>query len=227
MLGLTRQVITTSERQLASLIRGNIPISATAIKNPLQCSKAIHSSAVFQAEFDRDPFPEQGRFKVVKQNWLRNNDVVFPPQQPGEPRRPAYVCHARKRISYSQSKMWYTAGMIRGMTIDEAMKQLAFSPHKGAHIVLEVLKEAQQMAVEDHNVEFKSNLWIEESFVNVGEGVLRYAGSKIHRPRMCNYYVRLSEGKPPKHYYEPEKTGYQKMQEYIKNQRARKVKWSL
>ncbi|XP_033742292.1 39S ribosomal protein L22, mitochondrial-like [Pecten maximus] len=225
MLNLTRTVIATTERQLANLIQRYIPVSGAAIQN--QCNKEIHSSAVVQAEFDRRTEPKLGRFDVPKKKWIRNNDVVYPPQLPGEPRRPADVCHARMNIKYSRDKLWYTAGMIRGMTIDEAIKQLSFSPHKGAHIVLEVLKEAQQIAVEDHNVEFKSNLWIEESFVNSAMKIKYMTGSKRVNLSSCHYYVRLSEGKPPKHYFEPEKTGYQKMEEYIKNQRERNIKWSL
>lgn len=227
MLNLTRAVIAASERQLANLLQGRIPAISGATAH-VQCSRKIHNTAVTQAEFDKyNDQPEVGPFDVPKGRWLKNNDVVYPPQKPGEPRRPADVCHARMNIKYSKDKLWYTAGMIRGMTIDEAMKQLSFSPHKGAHIVLEVLKEAQQIAVEDHNVEFKSNLWIEESFVNTAKRVKAMAASKQVTLSYCHYYVRLSEGKPPKHYFVPEKTGYQKMEEYIKNQRARRIKMSL
>jgi len=58
--------------------------------------------------------------------------------------------------------MWYIAGFIRGMSIDEAVKQLSFLQRKGAMIAKEVILEAQRMAVESHNVEFKSNLWVGE-----------------------------------------------------------------
>jgi len=56
--------------------------------------------------------------------------------------------------------MWYIACMVRGMTVDEAVKQLNFVLKKGAVAVKETILEAQQMAVEKHNVEFKSNLWV-------------------------------------------------------------------
>ena len=52
--------------------------------------------------------------------------------------------------------------MIRGMSIEEALKQLQFVNKKGAQIASEALREAQQMAVRDHNVEFKNNLWVGE-----------------------------------------------------------------
>lgn len=41
--------------------------------------------------------------------------------------------------------------------------------------------------------------------------------------RYSNYFVRLREGRPPKHYYPPEKTGHEMMEEYLKDQRARKI----
>ncbi|EPQ19241.1 39S ribosomal protein L22, mitochondrial [Myotis brandtii] len=56
--------------------------------------------------------------------------------------------------------MWYLAKLIRGMSIDQALAQLEFSDKKGAQIIKEILLEAQEMAVRDHNVEFRSNLYI-------------------------------------------------------------------
>jgi large subunit ribosomal protein L22 len=66
----------------------------------------------------------------------------------------------KTNIKYSPWKMWYIACMVRGMTVDEAIKQLSFVLKKGAVPVKETILEAQQMAVEKHNVEFKSNLWV-------------------------------------------------------------------
>lgn len=56
--------------------------------------------------------------------------------------------------------MWYLASFVRGMTIDEAIRQIQFIPKKGAQYILQALKEAQEKAVKEHNVEFKSNLWV-------------------------------------------------------------------
>lgn len=61
--------------------------------------------------------------------------------------------------------MWYVASFVRGMTVDEALKQLPLVGRKGATIVRDVILEAQQKAVEHHNVEFKTNLWIGKSFL--------------------------------------------------------------
>lgn len=58
--------------------------------------------------------------------------------------------------------MWYVASLIRGMSIDEAIRQLSFVSKKGAGPVKESLLEAQELAVKRHNVEYKSNLWVGE-----------------------------------------------------------------
>lgn len=68
----------------------------------------------------------------------------------------------RANIKYSPKNMWYIAGFVRGKSVDEAVKQLSFLHKKGAEIAKQVILEAQRMAVEEHNVEFKSNLWIGE-----------------------------------------------------------------
>lgn len=60
--------------------------------------------------------------------------------------------------------MWYVASFVRGMSVDEAIKQLSFVLKKGAVDVKQTILEAQEMAVRDHNVEFKSNLWVGEYF---------------------------------------------------------------
>lgn len=56
--------------------------------------------------------------------------------------------------------MWYIASFVRGMSVDEALKQLSFTSKKGAADVKQTILEAQEMAVQSHNVEFKSNLWV-------------------------------------------------------------------
>lgn len=79
-----------------------------------------------------------------------------------------FTCHVKENIKYSYKKMWYIASLIRGMTIDEALKQLDFVNKKGAVAIKETLLEAQELALNEHNVEFKSNLWVSESFVGKG-----------------------------------------------------------
>lgn len=138
--------------------------------------------------------------------WPIYNKKIFAPQLPGEERRPAYVCHMRTNIKYSPFKMWYVASMIRGMSVDEAIKQLSFVNKQGAVHVKEVLLEAQKLAVEKHNVEFKSNLWVAESFATKGlvmKGIRRHAKGRVGLVHYfhCHYFVRLEEGSPPAHFF--------------------------
>lgn len=44
--------------------------------------------------------------------------------------------------------------------MDEAIRQLKFVNKKGAIHVREVIEEAKELAVKEHNVEFGSNMWV-------------------------------------------------------------------
>lgn len=77
-----------------------------------------------------------------------------------------YVCHLKKDIHYSPKKMWYVACFVRGMTVDEALRQLSFCHKKGASFVRDTILEAQQLAVKHHNVEFKTNLWVGQYLIS-------------------------------------------------------------
>ncbi|XP_017869763.1 PREDICTED: 39S ribosomal protein L22, mitochondrial [Drosophila arizonae] len=165
--------------------------------------------------------------------WLEYNKTVHPPQEADEEPRKAYVCHMRSNIKYSPDKMWYIAAFVRGMSVDEALKQLNFVLKKGATDVRETILEAQQMAVERHNVEYKSNLWIAESFVGKGrvfKGMRRHARGRFGRVeyKHCHYFLRLEEGEPPQHYYLPEpQTPEQQLEQWLEQMRSRKVINSL
>ena len=166
-------------------------------------------------------------------HFLNYNDVIFAPQKPGEEKRPGYVCHMKANVKYSPLKMWYIACFVRGMTVDEAVKQLSFMSKKGAAVVKAVILEAQKLAVEEHNIEFKSNLWVAESFATKGiviKGIRRHARGRPGevRYKYCHYFVRLEEGKPPKNYYLPApKTGEEMLQDWMTEMRNRKVHYSL
>ncbi|XP_061659473.1 39S ribosomal protein L22, mitochondrial [Syngnathoides biaculeatus] len=162
-------------------------------------------------------------------NWERKNKIVYPPQLPGEPRRPAEIHHARRQIKYSKDKMWYLAKMIRGMSIDEAVAQLEFNDKKGAKIMREVLLEAQEMAVKNHNVEYKSNLHVAES--HTGKGMylkrIRYHGRGmfgIMDKVYCHYFVKLVEGPPPT---TEKKTSLDQANEYVQLLKRRTIIHSL
>ncbi|KAM9185482.1 large ribosomal subunit protein uL22m isoform 2-T2 [Mergus octosetaceus] len=152
---------------------------------PLSC---IHTSACLQ--------------KVGK--WEKKNRIVYPPQLPGEPRRPAEIYHCRRDIKYSKDKMWYLAKLV--------------------------LLEAQEMAVKNHNVEFKSNLHIAESLTGRGQYTkrIRYHGKGmfgIMKLVRCHYFVKLVEGPPPPP--EPRKTGFDQAKEYVQQLRNRTLVHTL
>ncbi|CAH1777528.1 unnamed protein product [Owenia fusiformis] len=181
-------------------------------------SRDIHTCTTLHKQNMFDP-----KFK-----YLKYNKIVYPPQEEGEPRRPAEVTYVRSNIKYSPDKLWYMAIMIRGMSIDEALKQLSFHKKKGAMFIREALLEAQEEAVSKHNVEYKSNLWIEDS--NVGKafhikGIRRHARMRYGfiQFKYCHYFVRLREGKPPKHYLAPPETGHQKMKNTLQEHRNKRV----
>ncbi|XP_077536366.1 mitochondrial ribosomal protein L22 [Haemaphysalis longicornis] len=167
------------------------------------------------------------------QKWpLQNDQIQPPPEGPSESPREAWVVHYRSQIRYSPKKMLPIAQMIRGMSVDEAIKQLSFVHRKGAKVVMEVLREAQELAVREHNVEYRSNLWVAESFCGKGatiKGIRRHARGKlgIIQYRFCHYFVRLVEGPPPEHYYDPPLTPSQKLQEFIQELRDRRIIYSL
>lgn len=129
--------------------------------------------------------------------------------------------------------MWYVASFIRGMSVDEAIRQLKFVTKKGALHVREVLEEAKELAVKEHNVEFPSNMWVAESFVGKGvviKGIRRHARMRVGLVEYfhCHYFVRLEEGKPPEQYYtnEPKKP-HEQLEEWLNSMRKRKIHNSL
>ncbi|CAG2198256.1 MRPL22 [Mytilus edulis] len=165
--------------------------------------RQFHTSIPRNDENESMPDPETGWPKLKEEKeWLDYNKIVYPPQKPGDPKRPAEICHLRKHIKYSPKKLWYHALMIRGMSVDEAIKQLSFQKHKGAHIIKETIEECQEIAVKDHNVEFKSNMWVEDSFMKQSAIVKgfrimgRGRGSRV-RYRYVHYFLRLREGNHP------------------------------
>lgn len=79
--------------------------------------------------------------------------------------------------------------------------------HVTPRLPVQVLEEAQELAVREHNVEFKTNLWVAESFAMKGDvvkGLRRHARMRFGTVEYfyTNYFIRLEEGDPPKDYYE-------------------------
>uniref|UniRef100_A0A2K6KEM4 Large ribosomal subunit protein uL22m n=1 Tax=Rhinopithecus bieti TaxID=61621 RepID=A0A2K6KEM4_RHIBE len=136
----------------------------------------------------------------ISRKWEKKNKIVYPPQLPGEPRRPAEIYHCRRQIKYSKDKMWYLAKLIRGMSIDQALAQLEFNDKKGAKIIREVNLQVWVRLVD--NTHFLGHFGIME---------------KVY----CHYFVKLVEGPPPPP--EPPKTAVDHAKEYIQQLRNRTI----
>ncbi|KAF5282184.1 hypothetical protein FQR65_LT02881 [Abscondita terminalis] len=194
------------------------------IQCDIQFANKLHTTSIAAAWSTKYKDPHK---------WLENNKKIYPPQQSHEERRPAFVCHQRTNIKYSPWKMWYIASMVRGLTVDEAIKQLKFVLKKGAKDVRETLEEAKELATKEHNVEFPSNMWVAESFVGKGlvvKGFRRHARKRIGIVEYfhCHYFVRLEEGTPPKNYYiNSPKEPHEQLEGWLQQMRKRKITNSL
>lgn len=126
------------------------------------------------------------------------------------------------------------------MSIDEAIKQLTYVKLKGAAIVKEVLQEAQEIAVREHNFEYRSRMWIAESFATKGvvfKGMRKHARMRFGEVRYfhCHYYVKLVEGEPPVDYVRPPESVHypniykpeEKLAEHIEKLRQRRIDFAL
>ena len=174
----------------------------------------------------KQPFSGEETFE-----WPTYNDRIYTPDGTF---RPAFVCHMRTKIHYSNDKLWYIASFIRGMTVDDALKELQFIDKKGARIVEEVLQEARELAIHEHHFEFPTNMWVAESFSEAFEtikGVRRHARMKMGNVshRYITYFIRLEEGIPPEHYYDHSrvhKNPKQMLEEYVQEHRNKYIhKW--
>lgn len=123
--------------------------------------------------------------------------------------------------------------MIRGLTVDEAVKQLSFVNKKGALIAKEILLEAQNIALREHNFEYRANMHIGDCFVTKGlvlKGMRKHAFFRFGEIRYfySHFFVALVEGPPPKHFLIPAPmTGKEKLDAYVKQLRQRNIKFSL
>ena len=166
--------------------------------------------------------------------WKKLNEKVFEPTLNGEEKRPAYVCHEKRNVFYSYKKLYIVSCLVRGLSVDEAIKQLSFVNTKGAKVVKDTILEAQELAVKEHNVEFKSNLWVAESFPEKGRPIMayrRHARANINKIEVnqTHYFVRLEEGSPPEHYYYHRRklTPQELMDEWFDELHRRKITNSL
>eukprot|EP00088_Acartia_fossae_P027894 TRINITY_DN28657_c0_g1_i1.p1 TRINITY_DN28657_c0_g1~~TRINITY_DN28657_c0_g1_i1.p1 ORF type:complete len:225 (-),score=8.94 TRINITY_DN28657_c0_g1_i1:498-1172(-) len=190
---------------------GKLLLEAPTSHVPHFSVRGLQTGLELRAEHDRGFGDWDKKLKVPyggtsELRWPAYNERVHPPT--GE-YRPAYICHVRDNIKYSPKKFWGIANFVKGLTVDEAVKQLSFLNNKGAAIAKEVIEEAVDIAVKEHNVEFRSNLWIAESFATkalVVTGLRRHARGRFGfiKYKYMHYFVKLEEGPPPAKFYDRE-----------------------
>lgn len=188
-------------------------------------AKGVHGRPGSEVWHDKQKVDGSGE-KTFK--WPAYNERIHLPVEGVE--KPAYICHMRYGIKYSSLKFWYVCSFIRGRTIEDAITQCQFCKLKGAQIAKDVLREAQELAVREHNVEFKTNLWVAEAFAGRAEvikGIRRHARGRmgVVEYKYTNLFIRLEEGKPPKNYYEwhAKKTPYEMLEDYITKHREKNI----
>ncbi|XP_048779068.1 39S ribosomal protein L22, mitochondrial-like [Ostrea edulis] len=195
---------------------------------------SFHSCPVINASYNPEADPAYSYIyqSQNKSNFQEYNKIIYPPQPPEEPQRPVEYFHETRDLRYSPKKMWKFTAMVRGLSVDDAIKKVSFLPHKGAKILKQCLLEGQNIAVKEHGIEYPSNMWIEHAYCNRGKIVkgmrLAYKFPAEIKTRYCHLYIVFREGSPPKLYYPPDDmTGYEKIEDYVDRQRKRRILYSL
>lgn len=192
--------------------------------------KSLHTSPPvttfsYMKEEKPSAFPQPKR-------WPLKNHIVVPPQKPGELVNRAECYHFRANVKYSPKKMWFICHLVEGLPVDEALKQLSFVPKKGAFILKEVIEEAREMALKEHNFEFKSNMFLAECRVTKGLVIKGYRKHAYYRFGEIRYFhvhlfVRLVEGEPPAEGLKPNPDNETKLKDYLDDLKRRNIKFSL
>lgn len=214
---------------MSSLLRQALSQATTLLRTPRPLINTNSVASAWVGSYKiRNPDKFLDRFPSPKR-WHRYNELIQPPQtDPTEERRPATFHHYWSNVKYSPKKMWYVNKFVRGMNVDEAIKQCSFMKYKGGQLMARFLEEAQMLAVKEHNFEYKSKMWIEEAISTrsmIIKGVRKHARMRfgtIHY-RYMHMFVKLTEGEPPVHYYKPERDGNDMLKQYYDDLRSRKI----
>ena len=161
------------------------------------------------------------------EGWTEKNQTLYPPLDEDIGVRPVELYYGRAKIRHSAKKMFHMTHLVRNMNIDDAISKLYYINTKASRIVREVLMEAQEVAVNEHNLEFKSNLHIVHSFA-CRHSILSFPiwraggrGPTMGDCRFCNYYVMLREGPAP--LPTPKQTALDKALEYVAKLKSRTI----
>lgn len=181
-----------------------------------------------------DPIP---RYEV-------RNRVVYPPieelkkyyedREEECPRiQPPFVVHSRQQIRGNPKQLNYAAYMIMGMNVDDAIDQLDLHPFPQASELKETVLEAVDMAVNEHGIEFRSNMYVAYSKVIKGKysfGIRKRAFGVYQKCKykFGSFVVCLVEGEAPKDFFPHDHQDCNwKMENRLKELRARKIPWDF
>nr|CAB3263967.1 39S ribosomal protein L22, mitochondrial-like [Phallusia mammillata] len=161
-------------------------------------------------------------------SWTDKNNIVYPPLDDGK--RPVEIYYGRSNVRYSPRKMIAIARLIRNKNIDSAIAQLEYINTKGSFVIRAVLMEAQEYAVHEHNLEFKSNLHVVQSFVHRADIITFPIFHARGRPQkgqcyFSDYFVHLREGEIEP--YVPRVTAQEMALNYLNSLRHRTIKDGL
>ncbi|XP_020910056.1 39S ribosomal protein L22, mitochondrial [Exaiptasia diaphana] len=143
--------------------------------------------------------PTPASFSVSHAVWGKTNTELEQERGIPEQQTKQKIYNSRRDIRCGPQKLNLVARQIRGLEINEALKQMEFSPKKAAITVKEVLEETQKLAASKHGIEDKSNLWVAESYVGKGRYIkkIRYHARGrfgIEERKYSHYFLMLQEG---------------------------------
>jgi len=176
--------------------------------------------------------------------WDLRNRVVYPPVEEVKkfyadreeecPRiQPRFVVHSRQQIRGKHRSLNYAAFMVMGLNVDDAIDQLDLHPFKQAEELKETIQEAVDMAVNEHGIEFRSNMYVGHSRVSRGQYVIgarkrAFGNFQKIKYEYSNYVVCLIEGKAPEDFFPHDHYCPEYMIETrLKQLRQRKIHWDL
>lgn len=112
---------------------------------------------------------------------------------------PQIVYGMRRDVASSPWKLNLVAKQIRGMTVDDALTQLQFSPKKAAQYIHSVLTLTKLNAEVQFGIEDAGQMHVFESYVGKGNNLrrIRYhaqgRSGQVTKPR-THYFLKIKEG---------------------------------
>jgi len=178
------------------------------------------------------------------EKWDLRNRIVYPPIEETKKYyadreeectriQPPFVVHSRQQIRGNYKRLRYAGYMVTGMNVDDALDQLDLHPFDEAKELKETILEAVDLAINNHGFEFRSNMYVANSHVAKGRnfiGVKKKAKGVFKKLvySYSNYIVCLVEGEAPADFFPYDHSdGNYKMEQRLKELRARSIPWDL